>query len=211
MTLQASGAISLQDIATEFGGATPHSISEYYRGGANVPNITQNNSIPISGQVSWSDYYGTVNEIIVPVTVTVGKETGAVPVDTGWAVSGRDHAWTIAPYSVAGAVSTTNLNGHTLISLGFDEVNGTAPRDFRIEFDGNVTATLGLKRIVLRTQSGSQTLTLSDPNDLIYIPSLDLTLTDPAGGGFGTNTLTPWTVSEANAGNVQYVVDFVFG
>jgi hypothetical protein len=30
MALQSSGAISLNDIATEFGGTTPHSLSEYY-------------------------------------------------------------------------------------------------------------------------------------------------------------------------------------
>lgn len=30
MSLPASGAISLLDIATEFGGTVPHSIDEYY-------------------------------------------------------------------------------------------------------------------------------------------------------------------------------------
>ena len=30
MTLQSSGAISLANIAAEFGGSTPHSLSEYY-------------------------------------------------------------------------------------------------------------------------------------------------------------------------------------
>lgn len=37
MTLQSSGAISLNQIATEFGGSAPHSMSEYLRGGSNVP------------------------------------------------------------------------------------------------------------------------------------------------------------------------------
>ena len=31
-------AISINTIATEFGGTVPHSISEYYRGGGLVPN-----------------------------------------------------------------------------------------------------------------------------------------------------------------------------
>ena len=37
MGLQTSGSISLSELASEFGGSAPHSLSEYYRGGANVP------------------------------------------------------------------------------------------------------------------------------------------------------------------------------
>ncbi len=37
MTLQSSGAISLNEIAAEFGGSAPHSMSEYLKGGDNVP------------------------------------------------------------------------------------------------------------------------------------------------------------------------------
>ena len=36
MPLQSSGAISISQIATEFGGTAPHSLSEYYRDGDNV-------------------------------------------------------------------------------------------------------------------------------------------------------------------------------
>ena len=50
MALQSSGAISLQDIATEFGGSTPHSLSEYYGVASGVPS---------SGTISLSDFYGT--------------------------------------------------------------------------------------------------------------------------------------------------------
>ena len=58
MTLQSSGAISLSNIASEFGGSTPHSLSEYYRGGGLVPNHSNTNSIPTSGQISFSQFYG---------------------------------------------------------------------------------------------------------------------------------------------------------
>ena len=43
MALQTSGAISLADIQTEFGGSTPISISEYY-GVANRSNQRTTNS-----------------------------------------------------------------------------------------------------------------------------------------------------------------------
>jgi len=41
MTLQASGAISLSDLGTEFGDTQPHSLSEFYGGGSLVPATTQ--------------------------------------------------------------------------------------------------------------------------------------------------------------------------
>lgn len=50
MTLQGSGAISIGDIAAEFGGTTPHSISEYYSADVGVP---------ASGTIALSDFYGT--------------------------------------------------------------------------------------------------------------------------------------------------------
>ena len=57
MTLQASGAITLADIQTEFGGANPISLSEYYAGGGLVPAGT--GSIPTSGLISIGTFYGT--------------------------------------------------------------------------------------------------------------------------------------------------------
>ena len=50
MTLQSSGAISLADIADEFGGSAPHSLSEYYGVAAGVPS---------SGTIDFADFYGT--------------------------------------------------------------------------------------------------------------------------------------------------------
>mgnify|MGYP001242634811 CR=1 FL=1 len=41
MTLPSSGAISIGDLASEFGGSAPHSLSEYYRGGSLVPSTKQ--------------------------------------------------------------------------------------------------------------------------------------------------------------------------
>ena len=49
MTLQSSGSISLQNIATEFGGSAPHNISEYYGAAAGIPS---------SGTISFSNFYG---------------------------------------------------------------------------------------------------------------------------------------------------------
>ena len=49
MALQSSGAISLNDIAGEFGGSTPHSLSEYYGAASGIPS---------SGTIDFADFYG---------------------------------------------------------------------------------------------------------------------------------------------------------
>jgi hypothetical protein len=49
MTLQASGAISLANVQTEFGGSNPIGINEYYAAAAGVPG---------SGTISLYDFYG---------------------------------------------------------------------------------------------------------------------------------------------------------
>jgi hypothetical protein len=54
MALPASGAISLNDIAGEFGGSVPHSINEYYGKASGIPG---------SGQISFSHFHGKSNII----------------------------------------------------------------------------------------------------------------------------------------------------
>ena len=41
MAIPSSGAVSISDLVTEFGGTAPHSMSEYYRGGSFVPSTKQ--------------------------------------------------------------------------------------------------------------------------------------------------------------------------
>lgn len=50
MALPPSGLIRLEQIADEFGGTTPHNLSEYYGAATGVPS---------SGTLSFSDFYGT--------------------------------------------------------------------------------------------------------------------------------------------------------
>lgn len=59
MPVTTSGAISLEDVQTEFGGSNPIGIEEYYRGGSNVPDITANIEVSASGMVRLDDFYGT--------------------------------------------------------------------------------------------------------------------------------------------------------
>ena len=54
MAVQSSGAISIGDVRSEFGGSAPHRFSEYYRNGSNVPSqvIRDANAYSLSGSVS---------------------------------------------------------------------------------------------------------------------------------------------------------------
>lgn len=55
MTLQTSGAISLSQVQSEYGGSNPISMSEYYRGGSYVPS--SNVGSYSSYQANASTYY----------------------------------------------------------------------------------------------------------------------------------------------------------
>lgn len=67
MALPSSGTLKISDIAAEFGGSAPHALSEYYRGGGRVPDVSQNNGVPTSGAISISDFYGATN--YVPLSI----------------------------------------------------------------------------------------------------------------------------------------------
>ena len=58
MALQSSGAISLADIQTEFGGSNPISLSEYYKGGGLTTNYGSN-PVATSGEISANSFYST--------------------------------------------------------------------------------------------------------------------------------------------------------
>lgn len=68
MPLPNTGAISLSDIQTEFGGSNPISLNEYYKGGAYVSNNDTAPNVPTSGQISVSNFYGAA-KVNSPSTV----------------------------------------------------------------------------------------------------------------------------------------------
>lgn len=83
MAIKSSGAITIQDIANEFGGNTPHSLGEYYRGGGLVPNVPLNNNIPTSGAISLDDFYGAANATLVTYEIIGGGGGGGYGLEDG--------------------------------------------------------------------------------------------------------------------------------
>jgi len=61
-TVLGSGPIGFDNIKGDFQSGD-NSISQYYRGGNNIGNISQNNNIPTSGTISWSNFRNACNKI----------------------------------------------------------------------------------------------------------------------------------------------------
>jgi len=74
MAVTSSAPISITNLVTEFGGSAPHALTEYYRGGSLVPNVTANNSVPASGAISLTDFFGaTATSGTDDRTITIGN------------------------------------------------------------------------------------------------------------------------------------------
>ncbi len=82
--IPSTGAISLTDFATEFGGTAPHSLSEYYRDGANVPG--NNTNVPTAGAFGFSQMRGAINAIINTLANTTNVDLSTV-FGSNWASS----------------------------------------------------------------------------------------------------------------------------
>tara|TARA_Y100000310_G_scaffold157850_1_gene157312 strand:- start:277 stop:1644 length:1368 start_codon:yes stop_codon:yes gene_type:complete len=86
MAIPGSGAISLNTIAGEFGGSTPHSLSEYYAGGSYVASGT--GSVPSSGEIQLAtDFYGT-SAYAAPSYISTPTAGSAAVYDSGGNSSG---------------------------------------------------------------------------------------------------------------------------
>ena len=76
MAVKSSGSLSIKtDIVGEFGGTAPHGLKEYYRNGGNVPNASENSSIPESGAIDLKDFYGAVNEVTLSSAATINGQS----------------------------------------------------------------------------------------------------------------------------------------
>lgn len=65
-------SLSLNQIAGEFGGSVPHSLSEYYAGGGLTPSGISGDSgaIPTSGEISIGQFYGSANRVTINLTIS---------------------------------------------------------------------------------------------------------------------------------------------
>jgi hypothetical protein len=80
MAIKTSGPLPLTDIVAEFGGTAPHSLSEYYKGGALVPAGANAPNVPSSGPIGMDDFYGAQKVVAGSADFTVpGTYSFTVP------------------------------------------------------------------------------------------------------------------------------------
>jgi len=60
--------LRISEIATEFNDPAPHQMSEFYRGGGLVNDVSSNNNVPTSGTIRFGLFYGAGNAISVAAT-----------------------------------------------------------------------------------------------------------------------------------------------
>jgi len=109
----ASGSISLGAIQTEFGGANPIAINEYYKGGTYVLNTDTTGNIPASGQIKFSDFWSTA-KVLKTTTRFYPSATGSTVL--GWSNPTRSYG---LDGSTATGSSTTTLT-RQLTLMGYN-------------------------------------------------------------------------------------------
>ena len=105
MAVTSSAPISITNLVTEFGGSAPHSLTEYYRGGSLVPNTTTNASVPTSGAISLTNFFGSSSVTAWSTTMTVGGITGKIN-ESGYGAVGANQ--NVAP--TYGGLSDTTID-----------------------------------------------------------------------------------------------------
>ena len=121
MALPASGVISIGNLRTEFSGPTPSALSNYYRGGAYVPNTPTNASVPTSGVISLSNFYNASSQVgfigmLVGGTFNTGSQLNGIGFDSSgnvYSYGGGGTGNALAKYN-----SNGSLQFQKSISLG---------------------------------------------------------------------------------------------
>ena len=117
MAMQTSGEISIQDLKIFFGAGATRGMSDFYRGGTFVPNISANSGIPTSGQIALSDFYGSQAQRTVTVSPTSQSANG----------TGSSHTWNPVTVTYAGGIPSSVVWSFAVTSGGtfsYTTING---------------------------------------------------------------------------------------
>lgn len=126
MALPTSGPLSLSQIQTEFGGANPISMSEYYRGG---PFVTTNNTnVPTSGTIAISNFYNAVKQFAFTISsnYTTPQNLRTLALAAGW--NGDDPV-----LATNNAIISSNTTGTAALTI-----SGSFPRGVILVNNGTI-------------------------------------------------------------------------
>ena len=131
MAVTSSGAISFSSLASEFGGSTPHSLSEYYRNAGEVPSSVSRDADAAS--LRGSVYDGR------------GAPYSTNPVINSGGVLYRHSCWADNGFTGTGDVSfTVNLAGTYSYSFSYYVQNATRTSTHTLFVDGTQVASESL-------------------------------------------------------------------
>ena len=123
MAVKASGSLALSEIASEFGDSQPHSMSEFIRGGAKVPQADANNNIPTStANMRFNNFFGAVN--VIALTATSGTNVSLA--------------------SAFGSNWTTDVPKEYIVPSGVT-LGATSTTAFALTVESNLVGTLTIK------------------------------------------------------------------
>jgi len=119
MAIASSGAISISDISSEFGGSGARSLSDYYAGAGLVASSltdTSGNALPSSGTIKFSDFYTLTKFVAQSFTTLTSSTTATVPAGANaihiqFAVGGGGGGCGGADYDQAGGESAGGGGG----------------------------------------------------------------------------------------------------
>jgi hypothetical protein len=117
MVLQSSGAISLANIQTEFGGANPIGINEYYLNGVYTTGSGAT-GVPTSGAISLGSFYGK-SKIVGSAWLPTAAQTTYSNFPIPWGVGNTYYMW----QNGASGTNLTRTGGSTFNNLGSDGQN----------------------------------------------------------------------------------------
>ena len=146
----ATGAISMANIAAQFGGATPHSLNEYYKGGSLVlsektQTETQSVDVTVTGGASMGSSSGALSSVATNISIPANTVFSiSIPVTmggtfqaTGWSLSGADNDIPImnsyksaVSLSMGSSLSSTNIvQGPQRLGFVWQRTGGTVTNE----------------------------------------------------------------------------------
>ena len=199
MPLQSSGAISFDNLQTEFGNTNPIPLSDYYRGGGLVPNITENNNVPTSGAISLFNFYSASNTASTDVTVDTFNINNM-------SVSGNDYVEVDSnTITIAGINTSITLNiGTTTARAQASGVEPSVTLTLEVYRNGTSVNSVSWFRSgpgSTGNQTRNMTVTVSNGDTLKFKFIVDVTASGSAGDGGGTVSAVPWDITNVTDSN----------
>jgi hypothetical protein len=205
-----TGAVSISNIVSEFGGSAPHSLSEYYSGGALVytgavgyPNGTAT-TIPTSGVITLANFRGASRKISLTISsnqTNLNLRTWALA--NGWSDTNTFLEITIGSgvYLLSNSTSTPALT-----------INGSFPIGLRLINNGYVigyggaggAGGSGLPQAGFAGSAGGTGISIASP--LFIVNNNTIAGGGGGGGGGGGSNFQDFYGGGGGGGGVPYAV-----